>query len=293
MVVKLSNFGSKNAFSLPQLKFLELVSSLIGTMIFNLENLRIISGKLDDRELHKEILNKAEQLYFYREISLSVLHQLKNYLNTIKSSLLVIRLYTESLQGRTKQDLLDKAEESGEDLKNAAHILKRAFERGSKLTPVIKRYELVKDILREEVLPESEKRAKQENISLETALSSQKYYVEVDSELLRESLLNVIDNAIYAIKHNKSSKREIFLRVSRSDDDKYVEIMVQDSGIGIAPEDIHKVFDPLFSTKGEGGTGWGLFFAKKMIEEHFNGKISIPRSRVGKGTTVLIKLPIS
>jgi signal transduction histidine kinase len=293
MVVKLSNFGSHNSFSLAQLKFLELASSLIGTTVFNLENLRKILGKLEDKELHQQIVNKAEQLYFYREISLSVLHQLKNYLNTINSSMLLIEMDADGLQGRTKQELVETIGKVDKNLKNASKILHRAFERGSKLSPEIKRYELVEDILRNDFLPELEKRAETEKIIVEKALTNSKYYVEVDAELLRESLLNIVDNALYAIKQNRTSKKRIFIGLAKSDDNQYVRISIEDSGIGIPKEYAKQVFNPLFSTKGQGGTGWGLFFAQKMIVEHFLGKISIADSRIGKGTTFLIELPLS
>jgi two-component system sensor histidine kinase HydH len=68
-----------------------------------------------------------------------------------------------------------------------------------------------------------------------------------------------------------------------------VRIDVIDSGRGIAPEDISKVFEPYYSTK-ETGTGLGLAIVKKAIDDH-DGTISI-KSKVGEGTTFTIILPI-
>ena len=62
-----------------------------------------------------------------------------------------------------------------------------------------------------------------------------------------------------------------------------------DSGNGIAEENLSRVFDPYFTTKSD-GTGLGLALSAKIIEEH-GGTISL-ESRVGKGTTVTVKLPM-
>lgn len=70
---------------------------------------------------------------------------------------------------------------------------------------------------------------------------------------------------------------------------KFVEIQIQDSGCGIPQENINKIFEPFFSTKGQKGTGLGLSIVWGIIDNH-NGTINI-HSEIGKGTTFSIKLP--
>ena len=70
--------------------------------------------------------------------------------------------------------------------------------------------------------------------------------------------------------------------------DDTVSITVRDTGKGIPEENMKKVFDPFFSTKGSKGTGLGLKFVKKLVEA-YGGSISI-ESRVGVGTQVYIDL---
>ena len=67
-------------------------------------------------------------------------------------------------------------------------------------------------------------------------------------------------------------------------------IEVTDTGRGIAPEDISKVFEPYYSTK-ETGTGLGLAIVKKAIDDH-GGTISVT-SKQGTGTTFTITLPVN
>ena len=70
----------------------------------------------------------------------------------------------------------------------------------------------------------------------------------------------------------------------------FVRILVADNGTGIPPEMLQTVFEPFFSTKGEKGTGLGLWIVKGIVENH-GGKMRV-RSQVGKGTTFKIDLPV-
>ena len=77
--------------------------------------------------------------------------------------------------------------------------------------------------------------------------------------------------------------------VDRSGERKFVEIEVADSGCGIPPENLNKIFEPFFSTKGQRGTGLGLSVIWGIIDNH-NGTINV-KSEPGKGTKFTIRLP--
>jgi signal transduction histidine kinase len=74
-----------------------------------------------------------------------------------------------------------------------------------------------------------------------------------------------------------------------SQDGEGIQLSVYDSGIGIPPEDINRLFDPFFSKK-EGGIGLGLSIAHRIIDQH-HGKIEV-ESNPGKGTLFTLWLPI-
>ena len=69
-----------------------------------------------------------------------------------------------------------------------------------------------------------------------------------------------------------------------------IEITMQDTGTGIPGEDLLKIFEPLYSTKGF-GVGLGLALAKQVIGQH-KGKISVTR-KLGAGTNVVLRLPLT
>jgi signal transduction histidine kinase len=71
-----------------------------------------------------------------------------------------------------------------------------------------------------------------------------------------------------------------------------IQVKISDTGVGIPRENMRKIFDPGFTTKGVGvGTGLGLSICYKIIQDH-HGRIAV-ESEVGRGTTFTITLPVS
>jgi len=108
--------------------------------------------------------------------------------------------------------------------------------------------------------------------------------VRGDAGALEQLFLNVIQNAAQAL----DAGGEAVVRIGREGGSAVVTI--HDDGAGIPPEDLDRVFDPLFSTK-EGGTGLGLTIARR-IARAAGGDIHVDSAR-GQGTTVEIRLPLA
>jgi len=112
--------------------------------------------------------------------------------------------------------------------------------------------------------------------------------VVTDAERLRAALVNILANAHHAVSGHKEGQNEsIRLRTRRLGPERVV-IEVRDQGMGIAPEDLGRVFDPYFTTR-RTGTGLGLAISRNIIEG-LGGTISMS-SRQGHGTDVRIELP--
>ncbi|MDP8227862.1 MAG: ATP-binding protein [Candidatus Electryoneaceae bacterium] len=104
---------------------------------------------------------------------------------------------------------------------------------------------------------------------------------------LNQVLLNLLINAKQAIKN----KGEITITTYQQDSELYIEI--GDNGIGIPENDLRRVFDPGYTTKGVGvGTGLGLSICYQIIKTDHKGRIKI-NSKVGVGTTFTIILPMN
>jgi two-component system nitrogen regulation sensor histidine kinase NtrY len=102
-----------------------------------------------------------------------------------------------------------------------------------------------------------------------------------DERLLRGAIANLIENAFQAAAGGR-------VRLGSMGVDSKVIISVEDSGPGVPPEVLPKIFDPYFSTK-SAGTGLGLAIARKAVEEHGG---SIHAENVNPGLRVVIELPV-
>ena len=108
---------------------------------------------------------------------------------------------------------------------------------------------------------------------------------------INQVFMNLLVNAAQAIE--KRGRIDITTGLISSDKGQdLVEVRISDTGAGIKKENLGKIFDPFFTTKDVGkGTGLGLNISYKVIEKH-HGEISA-ESEVGKGTTFVVKLPLS
>jgi signal transduction histidine kinase len=125
---------------------------------------------------------------------------------------------------------------------------------------------------------------RQASVQVMTALPEQSVYMTYDAQQIEQVLVNLIQNAIHAMPQGGT------LRVSLSQAGEAVALAVQDTGVGIPPENLRRIFDPFFTTKPAGeGTGLGLSVSYGIITRH-HGRIDV-ESTVGHGTTFTILLP--
>jgi signal transduction histidine kinase len=128
--------------------------------------------------------------------------------------------------------------------------------------------------------------ATQNGVDLKSSLCDDPCSLLGDSTQMTRAIQNVIINAIQAASEKKGS-----VAVSCVRKDFYVDVRVEDSGAGMTPAQIAKIFDPYFTTKqGKSGTGLGLYITKKVVEDH-NGSIKVD-STPDVGSTFTIRLPL-
>lgn len=108
-----------------------------------------------------------------------------------------------------------------------------------------------------------------------------------DEIQIRQVFFNIILNAVQAMP--AGGKLAIEMRITDERGSGFADIRIKDTGEGIQPENLRKIFEPLFSTKAK-GIGLGLLVCQGIIERH-NGLISV-ESQPGKGTSFIIRLPV-
>ena len=128
--------------------------------------------------------------------------------------------------------------------------------------------------------------AVQAEVTLTAEISEDPCMLLGDPVQLKRAIQNVIVNAVQAAADNKGS-----VTVDCTRKGFYADVGVQDTGGGITPAQIEKIFEPYFTTRqGKSGTGLGLYITKKVVEDH-NGSIKV-ESTPGAGTTFTIRLPL-
>jgi two-component system sensor histidine kinase/response regulator len=128
--------------------------------------------------------------------------------------------------------------------------------------------------------------AAQNGVELKSNLCEDACTLLGDSTQMTRAIQNVIINALQAATEKKGTVTVSCLRK-----DFYVDVRVEDTGSGITPAQMAKIFDPYFTTKqGKSGTGLGLYNTNKVVEEH-NGSIKVD-STPRVGTSFTIRLPL-
>ncbi|MBN2385190.1 FHA domain-containing protein [bacterium] len=127
------------------------------------------------------------------------------------------------------------------------------------------------------------------DISIQTSFDPQLKTCQLDPHSIYRVVLNLVRNAIDAVMGTADPM--ITFTTHYNQDRNTVEITVADNGCGIPHENLDKIFHYLFSTKGNEGTGIGLFISKRIVESH-DGSLTV-ESESGRGARFTITLPCS
>ena len=126
---------------------------------------------------------------------------------------------------------------------------------------------------------------KNKNIKTKFNNIDDEIYLNIDYLKMKQVLVNILKNAIEA----KKDDEEMLLEIDTNINNNYLYISIKDTGIGMTKETLSRISEIFFTTK-QNGTGLGVGLSKEIIKLH-NGSINY-KSKYGKGTSVLIKLPI-
>lgn len=210
-------------------------------------------------------------------------HELRNPLSTMMVNL---QLLAEDLsdESTSPESARRRARLKVEVLQREASRLQTLFDQFLNLTapPGLRRVQTdIVDLVRRLVsFVEPEARAHQIEIVLDAP--DDPLVCQIDAGLVRQALLNIVINAQHAMSEGGT------IRIVTDGDANAVEIIISDTGAGIAPSDADRIFRPFFSTKPR-GIGLGLSITRRIIQEH-GGDLSF-RSSPGRGTTFTVRLP--
>ncbi len=231
-------------------------------------------------------IRRRETLAAIGELSAGIAHEIRNCLNPISGSVEVLQRELK-VKGENAR-LLDLIVRESERLDNfIRELLDYARERPLKCE-TLDLTELLKDLVDVAL-----RHPAAEGKELRWSGSDEDQSVHVDSEQMRQVILNLVLNALEAVEGEGLVEVRVASRRDRPAAGSgavkaWVCAEVQDNGIGIAAPEIDLIFEPFYSTK-RGGTGLGLAIANRIVERH--GGVLEVESRLGAGTTMRVWVP--
>ena len=238
-------------------------------------------------------------IFLVREIRRNEQHD--SFINAVthelKTPIASIRLYLETLQSRAVDDSRRQEfyglmlNDTDRLLGTVEQVLKagQAGQRGAKHQRVALEFDgLVRECMD---LVRTRHHLQPEALRYEAAQNGFATRVFGDAEELRTAVCNLLDNAV------KYSGAKVDVAVRVGSEEKNVVLQVRDRGVGIAPEELKRIFKRFYRVRGRSlaqvkGTGLGLFIVQSIVRKH-GGKVFAESAGEGRGTTVTLELPRS
>ena len=253
--------------------------SVSTSMLYNNQDILgavVVFKDLSEHKAFEDLVRRVDRLAAVGELAAGVAHEIRNPLTAISGSvqILVDELPKDHPSRVFGDVVLKEVDRLNVVIEDLLYFAKPSKNYVSCVHP----NELVADTLL--LLSPS---LKKELVVLEKHFEPTIGTISVDAELIKQVLVNLLLNAVQALPPEGGKITVTTLAVNEG-----VEIIVKDSGTGIDPESIPRIFDPFFTSK-DTGTGLGLAVSNKIIEIH-RGYIRV-ESTVGIGSAFTICLP--
>jgi signal transduction histidine kinase len=230
----------------------------------------------------QEQLIQSEKLSSLGQLAASIAHEVNNPLSGI---LMYTQLLTKRINSdkATKESTLDYLAKMESELVRSTGLVRNLLDFARQSAPALVETDL-NDIVNR-VLELTAHSARLNKVEVVKELDPSLPRLTADANQLQQVCTNLVVNAIQAMPQGG----RLTLRTSLADSQ--LKLEVQDTGSGISPENMRKLFTPFFSTKKEvKGVGLGLAVSYGIIQRH-RGKIEV-QSEEGKGTTFTVYLPV-
>ncbi|MCD6384519.1 GAF domain-containing protein [Candidatus Sumerlaeota bacterium] len=239
-------------------------------------------------------LIQTEKFAATGKLAANIAHEINNPLQIVKNYLLVISRQVEKAQhqGATSPITTEDLKILDEELERIARIVRSLLDFYRKPPEKVTAININDEIT--SLIRLMEKGFERHHIKAELNLGQDVPAIKSSPDLIRQVLLNILRNAEDAMEHGGTLTVTTMLKTYTEDgrERKRIVVTIQDTGEGIPPEYMDKIFDPFFTSKKaeKGGTGLGLSVSYGIMQT-LGGDIEVS-SKVGVGTTVRLEFPV-
>jgi signal transduction histidine kinase len=300
----------------------QLAVTLAGQAAVAIENAGLyerLTRSIEELKQSQDLLVRQEKLASLGRLAAGVAHELNNPLAAVGG-------FAEALERHVAEGACQEDRRFGDcreylgmiqtEAARAAAIVRRLLDYARQREPsfgIVTLAQVVRD-----ALAFVERQARLANRPIHLEIRGEGVDVRGDAQMLHQVFLNLLTNALDAVEE----RGEVSIAVRRASDggpsgnqatrqsgealpaarppgrpaavsSGWAEVVVSDTGAGIASEHLGKVFDPFFTTKEVGkGTGLGLAICQSIVEQH-GGRIQVTSPGIGRGATVTVSLPLA
>jgi len=230
----------------------------------------------------EEQMRRADRLAAVGSLAAGIAHEIRNPLGSIKG---LVQLLAEDLKADDQKISYAAVIVKEVDRLNKVVEELLSFARPDDSELEVNFVELNLNEVIDQTLLLASHDSKKENIKIIKEYSEDLPLIPADSKKLQQAFLNLIMNAFSAMENEGN----LTIKTEYKPDTKIAKVIFADTGLGISPNNLTKIFDPFFTAK-QGGTGLGLTITHQIIATH-KGKIDV-ESKINKGTKFIISFPV-
>ena len=241
-----------------------------------------LNARMEAQQAAENRLVQAAKLAAVGEMSAGIAHELNNPMTTVTGfAELILEEMPPDAPNRTELEMIMR------EARRATDVVRRLLDFSRQGERTRARADINEVI--DDVVALTNHLIRTNGVQLSVELAHEPPWPSVDRNQMKQVLLNLIHNALQSMPGG--GQLFIVTAPKQRDGRKWMTISIRDTGLGIKPDDLERIFEPFYTTRGDsGGTGLGLSVTYGIVTDH-GGQIDV-ESQLGEGSRFTVWLPL-